>query len=145
MNENRLIKYDPELNTIPLRKFTPAEMNLLFGIISEVQGKKDSVVTLTFEQLKDLSNYKPTANKRFIDDLYSTYSKLLSLRFGRMSKTGLTREMFVLFNKFKIIAENTKTPHVDLRVQEEAIPILNELSKWVRFNYSDFIKLNSSY
>ncbi|NRO05196.1 hypothetical protein IMAU30005_02081 [Lactobacillus helveticus] len=27
---NELIKYDPELNTIPLRKFTPIEMNLFF-------------------------------------------------------------------------------------------------------------------
>ncbi|TAR20917.1 RepB family plasmid replication initiator protein, partial [Lactiplantibacillus plantarum] len=24
---NEIIKYDPELNTIPLRKFTPVEMN----------------------------------------------------------------------------------------------------------------------
>ncbi len=27
---NEIIKYDPELNTIPLRKFTPVEMNLFF-------------------------------------------------------------------------------------------------------------------
>ena len=31
---NEIIKYDPELNTIPLRKFTPVEMNLFFSIIS---------------------------------------------------------------------------------------------------------------
>lgn len=145
MNENRLIKYDPELNTIPLRKFTPAEMNLLFGIISEVQGKKDELVILTFEDLKDLSNYKPTANKRFVDDLYSTYSKLLTLRFGRMSENGLDREMFVLFTEFKIVSKEVQVPHVELQVYSKAIPILNDLSKWVRFNYSDFVKLNSSY
>lgn len=27
---NELVKYEPELNTIPLRKFTPVEMNLFF-------------------------------------------------------------------------------------------------------------------
>lgn len=145
MNANRLIKYDPELNTIPLRKFTPAEMNLLFGIISEVQGKKDELVTLKFEDLKDLSNYKPTANKRFVDDLYNTYSKLLTLRFGRMSENGVDREMFVLFTEFKIVSKEVKVPHVKLQVYPKAIPILNDLSKWVRFNYSDFVKLNSSY
>ncbi len=27
---NEIVKYEPELNTIPLRKFTPIEMNLFF-------------------------------------------------------------------------------------------------------------------
>ncbi len=27
---NELVKYDPELNTVPLRRFTPIEMNLFF-------------------------------------------------------------------------------------------------------------------
>jgi hypothetical protein len=27
---NELVKYDPELNTIPLAKFTPVEMNFSF-------------------------------------------------------------------------------------------------------------------
>ncbi len=31
---NEIVKYDPELNTIPLRKFTPVEMNLFFSIVS---------------------------------------------------------------------------------------------------------------
>ena len=58
---NELIKYDPELNTIPLRKFTPIEMNLFFSIISRMRDKGDQTVRFSFEQLKDLSNYKPTA------------------------------------------------------------------------------------
>jgi hypothetical protein len=36
---NEIIKYDPELNTIPLRKFTPVEMNLFFSIISRMRDK----------------------------------------------------------------------------------------------------------
>ena len=40
---NELIKYDPELNTIPLRKFTPIEMNLFFSIISRMRDKGDQL------------------------------------------------------------------------------------------------------
>lgn len=45
---NELIKYDPELNTIPLRKFTPIEMNLFFSIISRMRDKGDQTVRFSF-------------------------------------------------------------------------------------------------
>jgi len=77
---NELIKHHTELNTIPLRKFTPIEMNLFFSIISRMRNKEDKLVRFSFEQLKDLSAYKPTANNRFIDDLESTYDKLMEVR-----------------------------------------------------------------
>ena len=53
---NELVKYQPELNTIPLRKFTPTEMNLFFSIVSRMRDKGDQTVRFSFEQLKELSN-----------------------------------------------------------------------------------------
>lgn len=142
---NALLKYDPELNTIPLRKFKPVEMDLLFAVLTQVKDKGDSLVVLPFERLKNISSYSPTATKRFVADVYSVADKLLSLRFGRTSKSGLTLERFVLFTKFSVIAENTDQPRLEVQVFDEAIPLLNDLTRWVRFNYSDFVKLNSTY
>ncbi len=52
---NEIIKYDPELNTIPLRKFTPVEMNLFFfSIISRMRDKSNQTIRFTFDQLKEL-------------------------------------------------------------------------------------------
>ncbi|URT59780.1 replication initiation protein [Enterococcus faecium] len=98
---NEIVKYHHELNTIPLRKFTPVEMNLFFSIVSRMRDVGDKKVQFTFEQLKDLSNYKATANVRFIDDLETTYDKLMDLRFGRRSADGLQRERFVYLINLK--------------------------------------------
>lgn len=141
---NEIVKYHHELNTIPLRKFTPIEMNLFFSIISRMREKGDKTVRFTFEQLKDLSHYKATANTRFVDDLKSTYEKLLQLRFGRTSKTGLSVEMFVLFTEFKINGD-IKEPYVDIRIYEKALPLLNNLDEWVRYSLQQFNELQSSY
>ncbi|MCP9306012.1 replication initiation protein [Lacticaseibacillus paracasei] len=141
---NELVKYQPELNTIPLRKFSPIEMNLFFSIVSRMRNKGEQTVRFSFEQLKELSAYKPTANNRFIDDIERTYDHLMDLRFGRRSKTGLTRERFVLFNKFKIDGD-AEEPYVDIRVQEEAVPLLNDLESWVRYALVEFRNLKSSY
>ena len=141
---NEIVKYHHELNTIPLRKFTPVEMNLFFSIVSRMREKGDKTVRFTFDQLKDLSNYKETANVRFVDDLKTTYEKILSLRFGRRSESGLSYEMFVMFTKFKINGD-TPEPYVDIQIFEDALPLLNGLDSWVRYSLQQFNELQSSY
>ena len=74
---NEIVKYHHELNTIPLRKFTPIEMNLFFSIISRMREKGDKTVRFTFEQLKDLSNYKDAANQFLCYKHLNLYSVIL--------------------------------------------------------------------
>lgn len=141
---NELVKYHHELNTIPLRKFSSVEMNLFFSIVSRMREKRDTTVRFSFNQLKELSNYKATANVRFIDDLKETYEKILSLRFGRKSQSGLNFSMFVMFTEFEIIGEADE-PYVDIRLHDRAIPLLNDLDEWVRYSLKQFTELQSSY
>src|SRR5699024_3477629 len=141
---NELVKYDPELNTIPLRKFTPVEMNLFFSIISRMRDKGDQTVRFTFDQLKELSAYKPTANNRFEDDIQRTYEKMMGLHFGRRSKSGLNREFFVMFTEFEIKGE-AEIPYVDIRDYPKALHLLNDLESWVRYALAEFRDLKSSY
>lgn len=141
---NEIVKYHHELNTIPLRKFTSVEMNLFFSIVSRMRDVGDKKVQFTFEQLKDLSNYKATANVRFIDDLETTYDKLMDLRFGRRSADGLQRERFVLFNQFTIDGK-ADIPFAEIQVHEKALPLLNNLEEWVRYSLQQFNELESSY
>lgn len=141
---NELVKYHTELNTIPLRKFSPVEMNLFFSIVSRMREKGEKKVVFSFDQLKELSNYKATANNRFIDDLESTYDKLMDLRFGRRSSDGLERERFVMFNEFKINGK-VDIPYAEIQIHEKAIPLLNNLDEWVRYSLQQFTSLQSSY
>ncbi|MCT0496754.1 replication initiation protein [Lactiplantibacillus plantarum] len=141
---NELVKYQPELNTIPLRKFTPIEMNLFFSIISRMRDKGDQTVRFSFDQLKELSNYKPTANRRFIEDIKRTYDHLMDLRFGSRSKSGLSFERFVMFTKFKINGD-VDEPYVDVEIYKDALPLLNNLESWVRYALTEFRELKSSY
>jgi plasmid replication initiation protein len=141
---NEIVKYEPELNTIPLRKFTPIEMNLFFSIVSRMRDKGNQKIRFHFSQLKDLSAYKQTAGEVFIKDLARTYDHLMDLRFGRKSNGGLTIERFTMFTDFEIHGE-VDNPYVDIKVHEKALPLLNNLESWVRFSLTEFRDLNSSY
>ncbi|WP_455866556.1 RepB family plasmid replication initiator protein, partial [Lactiplantibacillus plantarum] len=109
-----------------------------------MRDKGDETVRFSFDQLKELSAYKPTANNRFIDDIESTYQKILGLRFGRRSKDGLHREFFVMFTEFEING-HADDPYVDIKIYPKAIKLLNELESWVRYALSEFRDLKSSY
>lgn len=142
--KSTIIKHDPELNTIPLKDFTSVEMDLFFSIIAKVQEKGDSVIRLTFAELKALSDYRATANKRFIDDIFSTYEKLLRITFGSTSKNGMRRQLFVMFTRFDINGD-TEIPYVDIQVNDMAIPMINNLDRWVRYTLQEFNSLDSRY
>ncbi|CAJ2238177.1 hypothetical protein CPR18618_PPKEINIP_02700 (plasmid) [Companilactobacillus paralimentarius] len=109
-----------------------------------MRDKGDETVRFSFDQLKELSAYKPTENNRFIDDIESTYQKILGLRFGRRSKDGLYREFFVMFTEFEING-HADDPYVDIKIYPKAIKLLNELESWVRYALSEFRDLKSSY
>jgi len=57
-------------------------------------NKDDKTVCITFEQLKNFNNYKPTTNNRFIDDIQHTYYHLISLCFGSCSTRDLNKKYF---------------------------------------------------
>lgn len=137
---NEIVKYDNELNTIPFRKFTSLEMNLFFSIVSRMRNQELHTVEFSFDQLRELSQYKPTSTKRFVDDLEKTYRKMLQLTIGRRSSN--VREFFVLFTGFKIDSE---TETVNIKVNEDLRGILNELNVWTRYSLKEFNTLKSTY
>lgn len=96
-----------------------------------MKDKGERKVRFSFEDLRELSDYKPTSIKRFADDLESVYSKMLQLTY-RTDEEGV-REKFVLFTGYRI-DENNQV--VDISVNPELDYIINELSsELLNLNY----------
>lgn len=138
---NIKIRYKNDLNLVPMRNFDSVEMNLFFSICAKMKDKGLSKVQFTFEDLRELSAYKPTSIKRFSDDLEAVYNKMLQLTY-RTEEAGI-REKFVLFTGYRI-DENNQT--VDISVNPELAYILNELSsEFTKFELQEFTGIRSSY
>src|SRR5699024_7181963 len=135
------VRYKNELNLVPMRNFDSVEMNLFFSICAKMKDKGLSKVQFTFEDLRELSAYKPTSIKRFSDDLEAVYNKMLQLTY-RTDEAGI-REKFVLFTGYRI-DENNQT--VDISVNPELAYIVNELSsEFTKFELQEFTGIRSSY
>ena len=103
-----LVVYRNEMNTIPLRKFSSIEMDLFFSLCAQVRNRSTARVSISFEELKHLSNYNSTSLARFVADLESVYKKLLELTYRRIREDGNIIEMFVLFTGYEIDQEKKR-------------------------------------
>lgn len=136
-----VVKYKNELNTIPMRNFNSVELDLFFAICSKMKNKGLDEVTFNFEDLKKLSNYKPTATKRFANDLDKVYNKMLQLTY-REEHDGI-RKRFVLFTGYEI---NENEQYVNITLNSNLEYILNKFSsEFTQFELREFTLLSSSY
>ena len=138
---NEIVCYKNELNTIPMRNFNAKEMDLLFSICSQVREKGTDIVEFTFDDLKQLSDYKMTATKHFVKDIESVYDKLIQLNLKIGTDTEFTK--FVLFKEYSV-SESKGT--VTVGVNEKFKYILNEITQnFTKFELEEFTSLKSSY
>lgn len=138
---NIKVKYKNELNLIPMRNFDSVEMNLFFSLCAKMKDNGSKKVRFSFEDLRELSDYKPTALKRFTDDLENVYDKMMSLTYR--TETNDEIEKFALFTGFKI---SKKEQFVEISVNPDLNYILNELStEFTKFELQEFTGIRSSY
>ena len=138
---NEIVCYKNELNLIPMRNFNSKEMDLLFSICSQVREKGTDIVEFTFDDLKELSDYKMTATKHFIKDIESVYDKLIQLNLKIGTDTEFTK--FVLFKEYSV-SENKGI--VTVGVNEKFKYILNEITQnFTKFELEEFTNIRSSY
>lgn len=152
---NEIVKYSNELNMVKFGSFTANEMNLFFSIVSRMRQKGSDTIKFSWHELRYLSKYKPTSTKRFVDDLNSTYIKMLQLNFGSSYVTNkqLTISRFVLFTGFDITANvndvgsdiNVESGNVEITVNPKLEHVLNDLESWTRYSLEEFINLKSTY
>ncbi|MGL5796968.1 MAG: replication initiation protein [Cetobacterium sp.] len=137
----KIVEYDSTLNQLSFGKFKEKELDIFFSICYKLKEKGLDEVTLSFEKLKELSNYSRNDVKRFTKDLENIYTKLLDVKFQIILEPGV-REKFVLFTSYKI-DDNNK--NIRIRLNKDCKFILNDIDTFTKFDLEDFTKLKSSY
>src|SRR5699024_5638567 len=137
------VVYRNEMNLIPLRKFTSVEINLFFAMCNKLKEQDTNTLTLSFDELKELSNYSPETRNinRFVDDLQRVYDKMLEIRYTIRTETKIKK--FVLFHRYEIdLAEK----YLEIATSPDLKHILNEItSDFTKFELQEMTHLKSTY
>lgn len=62
------VKYQNKLNLVSLKQFNSKEMDLFFALCARMKDKGLGKICFTFDELKDLSEYRFTGSQRFVKD-----------------------------------------------------------------------------
>lgn len=135
------VKYQNELNLIPLKNFNAKQMDLFFALCGRMKDRGLKKVRFSFEELKELSDYKMTATKAFVGDLEKLYKDMLNLTYRTEDEESI--RYFVLFTGFEI---NKTNKFVEVSVNPDLEYIINGLTtEFSRFELSAFTSLKSTY
>lgn len=138
---NEIVKIHNDLTNEKLGKMNAKELDLFMSICHKMRDKGTCEVTVTFDELRRLGNYRETSNERMKKILVDANSRLLS--FIIRIDCGSVTEQKTLFKKFKTDSVNAV---VVVEVWEDLAYILNDIaSKFTRFELSEFVSLESKY
>lgn len=140
-NTELAVKYQNELNLIPLKNFNAKQMDLFFALCARMKDKGLRKIRFSFEDLKELSDYKMTATKAFVGDLEKLYTDMLHLSYRTEDED--TIRYFILFTGFEI---NKTEKYVEVSVNPDLEHIINGLTaEFSKFELSAFTTLRSTY
>lgn len=138
---NDVVRYNNGLNTVPLRKFSPVEMDLFWSTCSKMKRKGTKIETFSFEEIKEIANYSQRGKEIFAQDVKEMADKLGSLSF--YYEDDKIWERLNLFNRFTIDKENET---LTIKVSDEFEFILNSIgTNFTRFELENMTKLVGSY
>lgn len=137
---NEIVKYNNKLNNFNYGRFSAVEADIFFSLVSKIRDE-DGVLSISFDELKEVSNYYSRDEKRFIKDLDRTFTKYLDLKY-REEKEDYIRITNV-FSQLLIAKEHRMVLVQVTPGMEWLVYSLNE--NFTRFELAEFTQLKGSY
>ncbi len=138
---NILLKYHNDLNQIVLKGLNARESNVFFAICAIMKDHGLESLTLSFNELKKISNITTSDEKELVNIIKTTYQKLINI--SCYYETDVTFGGFMLFNQFH---GNIVSRTVTISVNPKFSYMLNELTKnFTVMQLKEFTKIQSNY
>lgn len=136
-----IVKYSNKMHNFPLKGFTQNELNFFYVICSQIKDRGADLIELDFDTIKSLSDYKPTSNARFVEDLGHINEKLMKCS-GRLE----TEEEIVYFNLFSTFRVLKTRPVLKIRVNVDFLDFFNDIAReFTSFELKQYVSLDGVY
>lgn len=138
--ENMIVKYGNNLNNFNYGRFTAVEADIFFSLVAKIKNT-DGKLVMSFDELKNLSNYYSRDMKRFVGDVENTFTKYLNLKYKE--DDGNILKITNVFQKLEVNREEKEVfVHVTPGMEDV---ILSVSENFTRFELQEFTRLKGSY
>ncbi|GEQ34348.1 RepB family plasmid replication initiator protein [Marinilactibacillus psychrotolerans] len=142
---NEVTRYKNQLNTVPMRKWTPEEQDFFFAIITEARDKGTDIIEFDKYSLAELAGYTIEHNHRFEKTMDSLEEKLSNMRYREKTKNSLVS--IPLFQYFEAHwSDDLSEMTLKVQVSSKFDYVLNKLeAEFTQFELKQFTNIRSTY
>lgn len=136
------VKYHNDMNLVSIGALNSSQIDILFSIGLTMSTNYSDKATITFNEIKELSNYSAKDIKNFYKDLEGLFKKLLDLDFRIETETNIKR--MNLFQYYDIQKDNGV---VEIKANEIFLKLFDNMLRgnFTLFDLKDLVSLKSGY
>lgn len=140
---NEVVKYNNKFNQVVFSNFTDNELSLLMAICSKLRNKGTESITLTFDQIKELTNEKQHYSaKAYAEMIDGMYRKLINLSYFYDDGKDVAGGFHVFQGYERSISEQS----VQIAVTPQFLHMFNTLEReFTRFELQEFVDIRGKY
>ena len=148
---NKVTRYNNELNTVPMRKWTAEEQNFFFAIITQVRDKGTQTVKFNKHDLADLANYSLEHNKRLHTTMTELKKKVGEINYTETTRDEVTKlnreDTYYLFERFSFEwTDDYSHMAAEIQVSDHFQYVVNKLeAEFTQFELKQFTSIRSTY
>lgn len=138
---NEVVRYDNRFNdSIMIKGLDSVDWNLTMGIISKLKDKGTDKVSISFNELKRLSNILTKDDERVFKQIDALTDALQDIKVRDKSSGNIEKGTI-----FPTISIDKETRILTVRVNSDFAYLFNELTSYTKFELQEFTKLKSKY
>lgn len=136
------VKYHNDMNLVSIGALNSSQIDILFSIGLTMSTNYSDKATITFNEIKELSNYSNKNIESFYKDLEGLFKKLLDLDFRIETETNIKR--MNLFQYYDIQKDNGV---VEIKANEIFLKLFDNMLRgnFTLFDLKDLVSLKSGY
>lgn len=136
------VKYHNDMNLVSIGTLNSCQIDILFSIGLTMARDRSNKAIISFDEIKELSNYSNKNIKVFYRDLEGLFKKLLDLDFRIETETNIKR--MNLFQYYDIQKDNNL---VEVKANEIFLKLFDNMLRgnFTLFDLKDLVSLKSGY
>ena len=138
---NEIVKIHNDLSNTKLSNMTAKELDLLMAICVKVKNQNDNLITIQYDDLQKLSNYKQYNFKDLKSDLLKMNENLIKyfvVSYDDIDCASVTTSLFKEFRRYD--------DRIQVQIADKLLYLLNDLtSNFTTFELQEFVSLQSKY
>lgn len=148
-NLKRVTKYHNDLNSVPMRTWTPEEQDFFFALLTQIRDEGTKNIRFNKYELANLAEYSIEHNERFKNTIVSLASKVKSMEYEEFKDENgrSSYELLPLFQRFYAEwANDLSDMFIEVKVSDEFEYVLNKLNiEFTGFDIKEFLEIRSTY